>query len=171
MENQCEVKLLAEYQANIELWKHDDTLRQQRQTNFLTVNTILFVGLGTVAGFKPAIIHLCVIMFFFSLFGLLLSIIWHKVQVRNAEYVRFRRFQLQHIESKLGNVDTFTNTYNAFYNFKKVDFGERISTFMLSEQAKHRSTLSEGKLPTLIGGFWSVSAIASITIITIKMST
>jgi hypothetical protein len=171
MEHQCEAKLIAEYQANIELWKHDDTLRQQRQSNFLTLNTILFVGLGAVAGFKPSIIHLGIIMFFFSLFGLLLSIIWHKVQVRNAEYVRFRRFQLQHIESKLGNIDTFTNTYNAFYNFKNVDFGEKISTFILTEQAKHRSTLSEGKLPTLIGGFWSVSAMASIILIVIKMGT
>ena len=165
MDNQRESKLIAEYQVNVELWKHDDSLRQQRQNNFLTVNTILFVGLGAVTGFKPPMLHLGAIMFLFSIFGLLLSIIWHKVQVRNAEYVRFRRFQLQHIESKLGDVDTFTNTYHAFYDNKGIDFGDKIEPFVLSEQAQQRSTLTEGKLPTLLGLFWTVAGVAGIFLV------
>ena len=165
MNNQKDDKLIAEYNANVELWKHDDSLRQHRQSNFLTVNTILLVGLGAVIGLKPPIQNLAIVSLVFSIFGLFLSAIWHKVQVRNAEYVRFRRLQLLHIESKLGSMDTFTNTYRAFYKNKDIDFGGDVDQFVLSNQAKRRSTLSEGRLPILLGVFWGVMAVVSIYLV------
>ena len=34
--------LLAEYKVNVDLWQHDDDLRQKRAATFLTVNLFLF---------------------------------------------------------------------------------------------------------------------------------
>ena len=168
MDEQEQTKLLVEYQANVELWKHDDMLRQQRNSNFLAVNTILLVGLGAVIGLKPPLQYLGAIDILFSIFGLFLCVIWNKVQVRNSEYVRFRRFQLQHIESKLHNVDTFTNTYKAFYNNEDIDYGKNIEPFKLSSKAKKRSTLSEGLLPILLGWLWGVAGLVGIFLMVTK---
>ncbi len=165
MNNQKESILIAEYQANVELWKHDDSLRQQRQSNFLTVNTILVVGLGALTGFKPPLLNLGIVVFLFSIFGFLMSMIWYQVQVRSSEYVRFRRFQLHHIESKLADADTFTNTFHVFYNHKQIVFGDDTPPFLLSDQAKRRSTLSEGKLPVFLGSFWITTGITGIFLV------
>src|SRR3990172_6983783 len=88
-------RFLAEYLANVELWKHDDTLRQQRTGNFLSVNTALVAALAVVASLKPPVQYIGSIGLLFAAFGILLCVIWHVVQVRNAEYIRFRRFQLR----------------------------------------------------------------------------
>jgi hypothetical protein len=48
-----QARLLAEYQANVDLWKHDDTLRQERVGNFLNVNAALLAAVGVAAGLKP----------------------------------------------------------------------------------------------------------------------
>jgi len=108
-------RFLAEYQANVDLWKHDDTLRQQRSGNFLSVNTALVAALGVVVSLEPPIEYIGGIGLLFAVFGILLCVMWHLVQVRNAEYVRFRRFQLRFIESKLTGLSTFQNIFRAFY--------------------------------------------------------
>ncbi len=41
MEDRREKLLLEEYRLNVELMIHDDRLRQQRITNFLTANSLL----------------------------------------------------------------------------------------------------------------------------------
>jgi hypothetical protein len=153
-------RLLAEYQANVELWQHDDTLRQQRAGNFLGVNTALVASLGVVASLEPPVRYIGGIGLVFAVFGLLLCAVWHVVLVRNAEYVRFRRFQLQHIESKLPGLTTFHNVYRAFYEAQPISFEPPIGEFVLRPAARRSSTLSEGALPFLIGAFWSLVAAA-----------
>lgn len=37
---------LEEYKINIDMWKHYDNLRQEKNKTFLTVNTILIPTLG-----------------------------------------------------------------------------------------------------------------------------
>lgn len=154
-------RLLAEYQANVNLWQHDDTLRQQRAGNFLSVNTVLVAALGVVTSLNPPVQYIGGVGLLFAAFGLLLCIMWHRVQVRNAEYIRFRRFQLRSIESKLPGLSTFQNTFTAFYQAQPLSFEPPIGEFALSPAARKRSTLSEGLLPALVGGFWLVAAVVA----------
>jgi len=51
MNDHLRQNLLEEYQANVEMWKHDDNVRQQRARNFLTVNTLLILGLAGIVSF------------------------------------------------------------------------------------------------------------------------
>jgi hypothetical protein len=159
-------RFLAEYQANVELWKHDDTLRQQRVGNFLSVNAALVAALGIVTSLKPSPQYTGGVGLLFAAFGFLLCIIWQRVQVRNAEYIRFRRFQLRSIESKLPGLSTFQNVYSAFYNYQPIAFESPIGKFTVSTAARKPSTLLEGLLPFLIGGFWFATAIVAVIFLT-----
>lgn len=152
-------RALAEYEANVDLWRHDDSLRQQRAGNFLSVNTALVAALGVVVSLKPPVQYIGIIGLMFAAFGLLLCWVWHVVQVRNAEWVRFRRFQLRAIELKLPGLSTFQNVYAAFYERKSIDFQAPIGEFVLRPVARKPSTVSEGQLPWLIAGFWLLAAV------------
>lgn len=156
MKQEEETRLLEEYRANVELWKHDDEVRQKRVGNFLTVNSILLVALVALANIKVSFLVLSLGGLLFSIFGFIICLIWHFVQVRNAEYVRFRRFQLRSIEARLPGLSTFTNTYNALYKHEKISFAGIKDTFVVESRAKSRSTVTEGRLPLLIGWFWCV---------------
>ena len=93
--------LLEEYRITVDLSKHDDTLRQQRIANFLTVNTVLVavvgVGLSTEPPDAVAIVLLAVI----AAFGVAVASVWATVQFRNTEYIRLRRHQLRQLEVSL----------------------------------------------------------------------
>jgi len=93
-------QLIQEYQANVELWKHDDNLRQQRNSTFLSMNTIMLVALGTFLNIAPNITNAAISGFLISLFGLPICFMWNTVQERNSEYIRFRRFMLRSLEKK-----------------------------------------------------------------------
>ena len=77
---------------------------------------------------------------------------------------------MQHIESKLKNVNTFTNTYKAFYNKKDINFGENTEPFKLSSKAKKRSVLTEELLPILLGFLWLISGGVGIYLMVTKHS-
>ena len=81
--------LLAEYEANVALWQHDDSMRQQRSGNFLTVNSILLATLAAVLVLNAAFLYLGIVAILFSVFSVLLSRVWHQVLARNAEYNKF----------------------------------------------------------------------------------
>jgi hypothetical protein len=131
MEDLMQTRLLAEYQANIDLWQHDDDLRQHRAGNFLTINTVLGAVLGTVVTLKPGAALLPWVVVSFALFGVILSIVWGAIHLRNAAYIRFRRFQLRSIEATLGGLTTFNNTYQAFYKQEPIEFAHLSETFVL----------------------------------------
>jgi hypothetical protein len=148
--------LLAEYEANVALWQHDDLLRQQRSSTFLTVNTVLLTAMAALAALQVPLHYLGAMAFVFSLFGMVVSRFWHVVQVRNGEYVRFRRFQLLSIEARLPGLTTFRNTYDAFYGRKEIGFLATEASFSLSKAAQHRSTVSEGRLAIVMGVLWAI---------------
>src|ERR1043165_1671924 len=115
--------LLAEYKANVDLWQHDDDLRQKRTAAFLTVNLFLFgiiafvIKETTLVGEWTVVASVCA-----GLFGILTCAIWFIVQKRSEQYLRFRRRQLVEIEGKLGTADTFTKQYSALALGKEVEF-------------------------------------------------
>lgn len=158
MEERRERLLLEEYRLNVELMIHDDKLRQQRISNFLTANSLLALALGAFlsnpAGIKGFSIEMGMILL--SLFGLGLSLLWHFIQARNSEYIRFRRLQLRSLEARLGYLTTFRRTYTGLNQHQAVDFEELGETFCISDPAKASSTYREGSLPLIIIGFWGV---------------
>lgn len=162
--------LLTEYHANIELWKHDDILRQQRNTNFLTLNAALLTVLAALIALEVPSLYLGVAALTFFLFGLSVCYVWYSIQARNAEYVRFRRFQLRSIEAKIPVLSTFKNTFIAFYSKKKVVFPnlDADAEFVLQKEAQKSSTLIERWLPLIIGALWIFIGIAAVLVISFE---
>ncbi len=158
MDNRQEKLLLEEYRLNVELMIHDDKLRQQRISNFLTANSLLAVALGAFLGnpigLKGFSIEMGMILL--SLFGLGLSLLWHFIQVRNSEYIRFRRFQLRSLEAKLGHLTTFTRIHMGLSQHKLIAFEGIEEPFSIGRPGKISSTYREGSLPFIMIGFWAV---------------
>jgi len=154
MEEQRVAKLLTEYQANIDLWQHDDTTRAQRDGTFLSVNTLLFVALGTLITFRPSVWGVAAIACLVAAFGFPLCIMWYYMLVRGGEYVRFRRFQLRSIEAQLGDVTTITNQWKALDEFQTVSFRDIEDKFTIKSSAKHSVTLVENRIPLVVAVFW-----------------
>jgi hypothetical protein len=146
--------LLAEYAANVELWKHDDSLRQQRTGNFLTINTALISVLALVVGWKPEPAYLTFISLAISFLGLSMCSTWRTVLVRNSEYIRLRRYLLSEIESKLSGINSFQRTYIAMNLFKPTEFSPPLGTFKISRFARGSSTKAENSLPVAVGLVW-----------------
>ncbi|MAG93338.1 MAG: hypothetical protein CMJ48_06265 [Planctomycetaceae bacterium] len=103
------LKMTAEYRAALDLWKHDDNLRQSRQSNFLNANVALVALLGAILGIKSDLALLPLLSRLTAAFGLPLCMVWWLVQRRNGEYVRLRRFQLRDLEARLGDMCLFTS--------------------------------------------------------------
>lgn len=167
MDEQTTKILLSEYQANLELWKHDDNLRQQRYGTFLSINSLLLVALGGLITLSTSVITASSVAILISLFGFPTCLMWHWVQARNAEYIRFRRYQLRSIESILHPMSTFTNQWKALNQFETIRFEKIKDAFTIKKQAKASSTIIEGKLPIILAVFWSVVFFGSVLIITL----
>ena len=155
--------LLAEYEANVELWKHDDSMREQRSGNFLTVNSILLATLAAVLVLKASFLYLGIIAILFSVFGVVLCRVWHHVLARNADYNKFRRIQLCSIEKQLPGLTTFANIFSAFNKGAEIEFPILKERFEVAE--KNSSTMTEGRLPLLIGCFWALVGVVGFLLI------
>lgn len=165
MDDQHLQALLSEYQANLALWQHDDTLRQQRSTTFLSINSLLILTLGGLITLSDSFVEAAVVAIPISVFGLPICLLWYQVQIRNAEYIRFRRYQLRAIENMLPPMSTFTNQWQALNRFETVLFENIAAEFTVKKAARGSSTVIEGKLPLVIAGIWFVILVISIVII------
>ena len=161
--------LLNEYQANLELWKHDDNLRQQRYGVFVNINSLLFVAIGGLVTFSLSILNIAIATTLISFFGFLICLMWHQVQARNAEYIRFRRYQLRSIEKTLKPLSTFSNQWKALNQFETIHFENIKDEFTINQNAKESSAILEGRLPRIISGFWLMVFIVSVVIIMLNM--
>lgn len=152
--------LLEEYRANIELWKHDDTLRQQRMGNFLNVNSILLVTFCALISVKPSLVNLAVSSILLSIFGILISWAWYSVMLRNSDYISLRRFQLRSIEACFPCMTTFKNTYKALSKYEPTTFNCTNEVFQVSRKIfqvsrkRGSSTSTESNLPLVMSFFW-----------------
>ena len=147
--------LLAEYQANVSLWQHDDVLRQQRTTTFLAINTVLLTALAAMTALKAPLLYFGLTAFGLSLFGIAICRVWKIVHVRNREYARFRRLQLQSIEARLpGGLTTFRLTNEAFEKKVPITFPFTAASFTIVERARTSSAGTEERLPVLLGILW-----------------
>ncbi len=162
--------LLAEYKANVDLWKHDDDLRQKRTATFLTVNLFLF-GIVAFVVKEAAIAKAGIVVatFFAGAFGVLTSAIWLVILLRSHQYLSFRRRQLAEIEAKLGTVNTFTNQYRAITRGEPLQFlHSEGGSFKVPWIATISSSTLEALLPPAMIFIWI--AIASFVIATADYS-
>ena len=156
-----ERKLLTEYRLNLEYLWHDDKLRQQRMRNYLTINTLLVVALGTYLSLNPPIHYLGLSMILLGVFCVPLCLIWWLAQARNGEVIRFRRSFLQDLEQQIKDFRTFDLTMKAFYDGVPVAFEHLTDkagnpvTFEARSPAKKSSTETESVLPRIIAAFWT----------------
>lgn len=156
-------RLLKEYEVNVQLWFHADMLRQKRVQNFLTINAGLLAVLGAALAFKPRVELFTFVAVTYSWFGIIICLVWKRTSARNNEYVRIHRYQLRQIEKKLPGLSTFENIWNSLYEFKAIDFGNSIGTFVAkSRLIISRSKMTESSLPTLVLLFWIILECAAI---------
>ncbi|MGH9970468.1 MAG: acireductone synthase [Pyrinomonadaceae bacterium] len=87
---------LKEYEINLEMWRHYDNLRQEKNKTFLTVNTILVAAIGFAL--KDQQSHSPYLVLFVSVLGMLVSVLWFLLLSRNAAYVKFHRDRLKELE-------------------------------------------------------------------------
>ena len=160
-----EKRLLDEYNMNIELWKHDDNLRQLRNNNFLSVNALFVIALGTYISLRPPNVNLAAAMILLAVLCAPICLVWSRMQFRNSEYIRFRRMQLLSIETRLPGISTFKNTWDALYDHKTVKFLGSGGTFAVSKRGAGSSTAAENRLPLFILGFWLAILIAGILLL------
>jgi hypothetical protein len=156
--------LLAEYQANVSLWQHDDVLRQQRTTTFLAINTVLITAVAAMTALEAPLRYLGLAAVGLSIFGIAICRVWKIVHVRNRDYARFRRLQLQSIEARLpGGLTTFRLTNEAFEKKAPITFPFTAASFTIAERARTSSAATEERLPVLLGILWlTIGAVGAI---------
>ena len=152
--------LLEEYRITVDLSKHDDTLRQQRIANFLTVNTVLVAVVGVGLSTEPADAVAIVLLAVIAAFGVAVASVWAIVQLRNTEYIRLRRHQLRQLEAELGVVSTFTVAHKVLNEHERHDFGADVGPWEVGRFGRGSSTTFENALPVIVLLFWLVAGVA-----------
>jgi hypothetical protein len=71
-------------EIHVEMWKHYDNLRQQKNSSFLTANAIL-AAIGSFS--KDA----SVLIWALSAVGIIIAIAWFLLLTRNAGYIAYHR--------------------------------------------------------------------------------
>jgi len=114
---------LEEYRVNIDMWKHHDNLRQDKNKSFLTANGFLVAALGILLklGKTVPFTELSAVVVI-SVFGLIISFLWILLQARNAAYINFHRLQLRSLETEMQGWSTFDKQWDGIKSRKQVKF-------------------------------------------------
>ena len=116
---------LEEYKINIEMWKHYDNLRQEKNKTFLTVNTILVATLGFLLKDGMSSDNVAPIASTVALLGAIVCVLWFFLQTRNAKYIKYHILQTLEIEkSSLEDYTTFNGqqeTMKCGHKFHNLD--------------------------------------------------
>lgn len=71
--------------VHVQMWKHYDNLRQNKNSTFLTANTILAAIVGFSAKEVPQL------MWAISVVGIIIGIAWFLLLTRNDAYIAYHR--------------------------------------------------------------------------------
>jgi hypothetical protein len=158
-------ELLEEYRLNVDLWKHDDTLRQSHNQTFLGVTSALLVAAGLViaASNKLAVQGASAVAA--ALFGIAVACVWRRAQVRHNAYIRFHREMLITLEESL-NFCTFTYQSAAFqrpWGQTTLEPGGKVFELKAAEQKSGSD--AEARLPNLVLALWCAALIAGLVAI------
>jgi hypothetical protein len=156
--------LTEEYQANIDLWIHEITFRQERSQAFLAVNTVLLVALGALTQFSPTITATTIAAIPISIFGVLTCIMWHLILIRNSAYLEFRLYQLRTVEAKLPDMSTIANQRKAMRLYRTLHT-DGLEPFAIQPAARRSSLRMENQLPLILAGLWVLVCAAAVTVL------
>jgi len=162
--------LIEEYKANIDLWIYEATFRQQRSQTFLTMNTILLVALSMLMTISPSLVNSSVIAVLIAVFGFPACIMWYRIQARNGEYMRFRRYQLRGIEFQLQDVTTIRNQWKALNKYEPLSLEGLEDKFEIRSSARVSAITIENRLPLILAGLWLLIFLAGAAIIGLSLT-
>jgi hypothetical protein len=140
-------------------------MRQEKMKNFLEANTILAAAIGlSISNFFSNAGNMSLYLILaFSTVGLVISVTWTLIMVRNSDYMRFQRLNLCSIEKNLPEgFNTFSNMNLGFDKQAKVNFycGQELIEFKPSRMSISANKI-ENFLPAIIAVIWSVVIVVS----------
>jgi len=158
-----EGRLKAEFDANLDLWKHEEGVRLQRNTVLLSLNAFLAIGVSAMITVGPPVLAAVGITVVLALFGRASCWIWEGLQIRHVLYAEFRRKQLRELAARLG-YESWENQWTGLRTDpppEKVPFTQTDDSF--NPPLWTRSAVEvESYLPVVVGLFWTVVAVASL---------
>ena len=161
-------KLLKEYDVNVDLWKHYDNLRQDKNKTFLTANAFLAAGLGAIITSQLTNPIKIVAVLVISVFGYMNSRLWDSLLRRNSKYILFRRYRLICLEKDIVGMSTFTEQEQALKGYAMTEHKDSFAEFEIKEEAKESSTTKDAKLATLVKIFWIMVPIILLSVWLLK---
>ncbi|MDO9352927.1 MAG: hypothetical protein Q7T55_04490 [Solirubrobacteraceae bacterium] len=153
--------VLTEYQLNVELWKHDDTMRQSRNQMLMGLNSAVLVVLGLlftatkdqgIRGWAGVIA---------GVFGFAVCWVWAIVQARHRQYLNFHGTKLRSLETKLP-FSTFYEMDRAFNEKVQVRLAPAQTWFQVKKPGHRSSADAEQRLPTLMRVAWGATVVVSL---------
>jgi hypothetical protein len=151
-----------EIRQNIDLWKHEESLRQSRNTAFLAVNAFLIAAGGALLGTEPDKVVLAAEGVTLASFGIAVCEIWRRIIKRHVAYAEFRRKQLRDLEAQTGH-ETWARTARAFGRKPKpVKFPVIEEEFRVDEDAATSAIALESRLPMALIVLWAFVGVASV---------
>lgn len=154
---------LEEYRLNVDLWKHDDALRQSHNQTFLGVNSAVLVAAGLVISASGELVIQGLTALAASVFGLAICGVWRRVQIRHNAYIRFHRKMLVALEAPL-SFSTFRLQEDAFHEpWSLIEMPHIASEFRLKKNERRSASGAEARLPEIVGVLWILAAAAGIS--------
>ena len=139
--------LLVDYQASLELLKHEDERKSHMFSIFFLVQGALFGYFSLATEGSPAEAAIT------AAIAILASIFWYFVMERMQAFVELRYHQLQYIESRVGIISTITNE-ETLRSKKSVKIGDYQYTLPKQRSLFSISKQLESRLPIVVGAFW-----------------
>jgi|SRR6185436_16240186 len=157
--------LKEELRLNLDLWKHEEGLRQQRNTVLLGTNAFLAVAASAMISARPPIEIGLAIGLVLSGFGLLICWIWDRLQQRHVVYADFRRKQLRELAAQL-EYESWEKQWEALRSFPdpspiSVEFQHTGARFS-PRGSKRSAIVTESLLPRAIASAWAFFALGGI---------
>jgi hypothetical protein len=157
--------LKEELRFNLDLWKHEEGLRQQRNTVLLGTNAFLAVATSAMISARPPHAIALAIGLVLSAFGFLICWIWHRLQQRHVVYADFRRKQMRDLAAQL-KYESWEKQWEALRAPPdpppvKVDF-PHVGAHFSPRGSKRSAIATESLLPRAIAAAWVLFALGGI---------
>jgi hypothetical protein len=162
--------LKADFDVNLDLWKHEEGLRQQRNTVLLSVNAFLAIGVSAMISVGPPVEVAVGIGLGLSFFGLVSCWIWNMLQARHVLYADFRRKQLRELAAKLG----YESWKNQWAGLRTNPPPEPVKFATIGDafypRAETRSAIvTESYLPKVVALLWILFAVGCLVVMVINL--
>jgi hypothetical protein len=156
-----------ELHLNLDLWKHEEGLRQQRNTVLLGTNAFLAVAASAVISARPPLGIAVAIGLVLAGFGLLICWIWHRLQQRHVVYADFRRKQLRELAAELG-YETWEHQWEALRAPPDpppvaIEFPLTGGRFT-PRHSEGSAIVTESLLPRAIAAAWALFALGAVVV-------